>query len=65
MADFNVKENKFDYVRGYTIDLDLKTGLSKMEETSKGKVTENKMVVFREFAHEVGCSLIIKNERDF
>lgn len=32
-----------------------------MEETSKGKVTENKMVVFREFAHEVGCSLIIQD----
>lgn len=32
-----------------------------MEETSKGKVTENKLAVFREFAHDVGCSLIIQD----
>lgn len=35
MADFNVEKNVFDYVRGFTIDLDMKTGLSEMKETSK------------------------------
>lgn len=35
MADFNVDKQTFDYIRGYTIDLDLKTGLSKTKEATK------------------------------
>ena len=52
MADFNVKENKFDYVRGYTIDLDLKTGLSKMKETSKRYLSQMKGMFADDEAYE-------------
>lgn len=35
MAGFNVKNEAFDYIRGFTLDLDLQTGLSEKKETSK------------------------------
>ncbi len=35
MADFNTDNRAFDYVRGFTIDFDLKMGLSTKKDTSK------------------------------
>lgn len=35
MADFNASGNPMDWVRGFTIDFDFKTGLSSKKETSK------------------------------
>lgn len=35
MASFNASTKPFDYEKGFTIDFDLKTGMSSMKETSK------------------------------
>lgn len=60
MADFNVKENKFDYVRGYTIDLDLKTGMSRMKETSKRYLSQMKGM----FADDEAYEKMLKEQGD-
>lgn len=42
MADFNASKEAFDYLRGFTVDFDLKTGMSSMKETSKRMLSQMK-----------------------
>lgn len=40
MADFNIIKQDFNFERGFTIDFDLKTGLSNMKETTKRHLSQ-------------------------
>ena len=52
MADFNVDKQTFDYIRGYTIDLDMKTGMSKRKETSRRYLSQMKGMFSDDAAYE-------------
>ena len=40
MADFHASETALDFDRGFTIDFDLKTGLSSMLDTGKRRLSD-------------------------
>ena len=42
MAHFNNSDEGFDFLRGFTVDLDLKTGLSRKKETKKRYLSQMK-----------------------
>lgn len=42
MASFNASSTQFDFDRGFTIDFDMKTGLSSMKETGKRYLSDMK-----------------------
>lgn len=52
MADFNVDKQTFDYIRGFTIDLDMKTGMSGMKKTSRRYLSQMKGMFSDDAAYE-------------
>ena len=52
MVDFNVKTQGIDFEKGFTIEFDLQTGLSKMQDTSKRYLSEMKGMFADQEAYE-------------
>ena len=52
MPDFNIRDDGFDYVRGFTVDLDLKTGMSEKKETTKRYLSQMRGMYADEAAYE-------------
>ncbi len=56
MADFNASSSKLDFDRGFTIDFDLNTGLSKMMDTGKRYLSQMKGMFADDAAFEAACA---------
>lgn len=52
MADFNKEGSGIDFLRGFTIDFDLKTGLSETKETTKRYLSQMKGMFSDQEAYE-------------
>lgn len=60
MGHFNNSDEGFDFVRGFTVDLDLKTGLSKKKEATKRYLSQMKGM----FADEEAYNRMRKEQGD-
>ena len=57
MIDFNASTELMDFARGFTIDFDLKTGLSEMLNTGKRYLSEMEGMFADDAAYEALCSV--------
>lgn len=60
MAGFNISDKALDFVRGFTVDMDLKTGLSKAVDTGKRYLSQMRGM----FADEEALEKKIADEGD-